>query len=302
MNNEQIFSDLKQKYSDKLHFLNDKPEETLDSSLKALWFMAYGKPMSAESASDLVLPELTESQLNRLHQLIAERINNKPLAHITGRQKFMGIDFICDGRALIPRKETEILGRKALEISFQLSRKDNNVDKNIIVIDVCCGAGNLGLAIALNNPETIVHATDISQEAVELTRENISFLHLGQRVTATQGDLFSSVDNDNFLSRTNLIVCNPPYISSGKVKAMNPEILGKEPVLAFDGGMFGTKIIQKLITEAPKFLISSGWLVFEVGLGQGEFILQLCQRSGLYSKVEPIYDNNGQIRVISAMK
>jgi len=66
--------------------------------------------------------------------------------------------------------------------------------------------------------------------------------------------------------------------------------------------MFGTKIIQKLIVEAPIFLKKDGWLVFEVGAGQGDFILKLCQRSDLYNKVEPIYDGNGQIRVISAME
>jgi len=298
MKSDQLFGELKQKYSSKLNFLDDKPEETLDSSLKALWHMAHGHPMSAESAVELPLPELTDAQVDLLNQLIAERINNKPLAHITGRQKFLGIDFICDSRALIPRKETEILGRKVIEIALQLTLKDNN----IVVIDVCCGAGNLGLAIAINFPDAVVHNTDISQDAIELTLENISFLNLEQRVTAVQGDLFSSVENENFLSRTNLIVCNPPYISTGKVKIMNTEILGKEPVLAFDGGMFGTKIIQKLIIEAPKFLKNNGWLVFEVGAGQGEFILKLCQRSELYQKVEATFDKDGQIRVISAMK
>jgi release factor glutamine methyltransferase len=298
MKSDQLFGELKKKYGDKLNFLDDKPEETLDSSLKALWHMAYGNPMSAESVVELPLPELTDLQVDLLNQLIAERISNKPLAHITGRQKFLGIDFICDSRALIPRKETEILGRKAIELALQLTQKDTN----IVVVDVCCGAGNLGLAIAINFPDAIVHATDISQDAIDLTLENISFLNLEQRVTAVQGDLFSSVENEKFISRTSLIVCNPPYISTGKVKIMNPEILGKEPALAFDGGMFGTKIIQKLIIEAPKFLITGGWLVFEVGAGQGEFILKLCQRSELYQKVEPTFDKDGQIRVISAMK
>jgi release factor glutamine methyltransferase len=298
MSIDQLLNDLKQKYSNKLSFLDDKPEETLESTIAALWFMAFGNPISAESAIEMPLPELTDAQIELLNKLLIERVYNKPLAHITGRQRFMGIDFICDSRALIPRKETEILGRKALDISLQFAQKDNQV----VVIDVCCGAGNLGLAIAIHNPATIVHATDISQDAVDLTGENISFLNMGHRVIAEQGDLFSSVENDKYISKTNLIVCNPPYISTGKVKIMNSEILGKEPTLAFDGGMFGTKIIQKLIVEAPIFLKKDGWLVFEVGAGQGDFILKLCQRSDLYNKVEPIYDGNGQIRVISAMK
>jgi release factor glutamine methyltransferase len=83
---------------------------------------------------------------------------------------------------------------------------------------------------------------------------------------------------------------------------MNPEISENEPVLAFDGGMLGTKIIQKLIVEAPKYLKKNGWLTFEVGVGQGEFILQLCQRSKRYDQIDSSSDHYGRIRVISVRK
>ena len=295
---DEIFNGLKKSLENKFSFLEDKPEETLDSTLRALWFVASGNPLSVLAAVELPLPELSKDQIEQLQILIQERQNNTPLAHITGRQRFMGVDFICDKRALIPRKETEILGRKALEISQQISK---NVQR-INVIDVCCGAGNLGLSLAVYNIKARVFATDISDEAVELTMENISILNLNDRVKAEQGDLFSSANTVEFLENTDLIVCNPPYISSSKVKTMNPEIIEKEPVLALDGGMFGTKIIQKLIVEAPKFLKKNGWLIFEVGVGQGEFIMQLCNRSDLYNHVETEFDDNGIIRVISARK
>lgn len=79
-------------------------------------------PRSAEEAIKQPLSELTEKQIKILHQLIEQRLNNKPLAHITGRQTFMGIELLSDNRALIPRKETEILGRKALELSYQIAQ------------------------------------------------------------------------------------------------------------------------------------------------------------------------------------
>lgn len=295
---DELFNQLKQSLENKFKFLEDKPEETLDSTLKALWFAASGIPKSAEEATKLPLPELTSSQIELLHQLIEKRLNNTPLAHITGRQRFMGIDFICDRRALIPRKETEILGWKALDLSFEFAQ----VKRKINIIDACCGAGNLGLAIASLNLKAIVYATDISQEAVDLTHENIDYLNLSQRVVGGQGDLFSAIESDEFYEKIDLIVCNPPYISKGKVKNMNPEISENEPVMAFDGGIFGTKIIQKLIIEAPKFLIKTGWLLFEVGVGQGEFFLQLCQRSGRFDRVESSSDHMENIRVISARK
>jgi len=298
MKSDEHFKWLMQSLENKFNFLEDKPEETLDSTLKALWFAAYGDPKSAEEAAELNLPELTNKQSELLDKLIKRRLQNIPLAHITGRQRFLGIDFICDRRALIPRKETEILGRKALDLSFEISK----IKQNVTIIDVCCGTGNLGIAIASLNSKANVYATDISHEAIALTRENIAFLGLNQRVIAGPGDLFETVDNDTYIDKTDIIVCNPPYISIGKVKNMNPEISENEPVQAFDGGMFGTKIIQRLITESPKFLIKSGWLIFEVGVGQGEFMMQLCQRSKRYDLVESTLDQSGNIRVIAARK
>jgi len=170
------------------------------------------------------------------------------------------------------------------------------------VIDVCCGSGNLGLAIAYFNPETIVFETDLSFDAVELAQENIKHLNLEKRVKVEQGDLLSSFENEEFYNKIELIVCNPPYISTSKVTKMPAEISSNEPVLAFDGGMMGFKIIQKLISDSPRFLKNSGWLIFEVGLGQGSFIIQLMERSNHYTNITPINDNLGNIRVIKAQK
>jgi len=295
---DKIFSELENELNSKLDFLDDKPEESVVSTLKACWFTASGLPKSAEEALKFPLPELTETQIKMLHLLLDKRLENIPLAYITGRQNFMGIELLADKRALIPRKETEILGRKALEISEFLAKDKPHLQ----IMDICCGAGNLGLAIAFYNPNVQIHATDLSGEAIELTKENISFLGLNKRVLAEQGDLFSSFDKKKYFGKMDMIVCNPPYISSGKVSKMNSEILDYEPSLAFDGGMFGTKIIQKLITEAPEFLANEGWLLFEVGRGQGEFLIRLCEESNHYKNVDSVSDANNNIRVIVAQK
>lgn len=295
---DTLFDQLKKEFYSKLHFLNDKPEETIDSTLRACWLTASGFPVSAEEAVKRKLPELTKMQTNTLYSFIQKRVNNVPLAHITGRQNFMNVELLSDNRALIPRKETEILGREALRISLDLTREK----KMIRIMDICCGSGNLGLAIAHYNPAAMVSATDLSKEAVELTRDNISFLNLGQQVCAQQGDLFEAFEKEEHYGNTDIIICNPPYISSAKVLKMNTEISNYEPALAFDGGMFGTKVIQKLITEAPKFLTDSGWLLFEVGLGQGEFMMELCKRTDCYNTVRSVSDTQGNIRVIAAQK
>jgi release factor glutamine methyltransferase len=295
---EELFAELTSELSNTFQFLQDKPEETLESTLKACWFKSAGIPKSAIKAMEEPLPELNEKQIKVLLQLIGQRQKNIPLAHLTGRQNFMGIELLSDKRALIPRKETEILGKKSLAISQEIACKKNAIN----ILDICCGAGNLGLAVAFYNTKTKVIVTDLSHEAVELAKENICFLNLNHRVKAMQGDLFSAIDEDRFYERIDIITCNPPYISTAKVTKMNTEISAHEPVLAFDGGMFGTKIIQRFLSEAPKFLIKGGSIIFEVGLGQGEFMIRLCEGTEQYFDIEPVKDKMGNIRVIHAKK
>ncbi|MGZ5007771.1 MAG: peptide chain release factor N(5)-glutamine methyltransferase [Methylobacter sp.] len=298
LNNAELYNLVRPGFESKIHLLEDKPEENIDSSLKALGFAACELQKSAEMAAKQPLPELTEQQKNRLFELINQRLDGTPLAYITGRQYFMDIELLCDRRALIPRKETELLGRKALHLSLEIAKEKQVVN----IIDVCCGSGNLGLAIASHNINAYVYATDLSQEAVDLAQENISFLNLDHRVNAKQGDLLSAFESKEYEEKIDLIVCNPPYISSSNVPKMDKEISEHEPALAFDGGAMGINLIQKLIREAPKFLTKSGWLIFEVGAGQGAFISRSCERSGLYQHIEAVPDELGTVRVILAQK
>ena len=298
MNVTEVFSKINVELKDKLQFLDDKPEENLESTIKALWLAAAGLPVSAEKAGNVSLPELNEVQLKKLNRLIDLRLKNIPLAYITQRQSFMGIEFKADKRALIPRKETEILGKKALELSHIITKSKGNA----IVFDVCCGAGNLGISISCLNTKCKVYASDISEEAVALSRENIELLTQNEQVKVFKSDLFSEFESNKFHGKIDLIVCNPPYISSAKVVKMNPEISSNEPVLAFDGGTLGVKIIQKLIADSPRFLAPQGWLVFEVGVGQGDFVIKLLQKTLIFQKIDSTTDNSGNIRVVFAQK
>lgn len=294
---DELYQRLKSRLEENLVFAPDKPDETVHSTLSALWNKAYGNSMSAQRASNIPLPELSAYQIILLQDLVEKRLNNTPLAYLTGRQNFMGIELLCDNRALIPRKETEILGNAALELCYKIQEKKQAVT----VFDVCCGCGNLGLAIASLHLRTKVHLSDLSKDAVDLTNENILFLKLDGRVRVCQSDLFSSFESEKYYGKVDLIVCNPPYISSSKVSRMDSEIRDNEPSMAFDGGLIGVKVIQKLIAESPKYLSTGGWLVFEVGLGQGPFVIQLCEKSDLYSKIDSFTDEAGNIRVIAAM-
>lgn len=295
MNKEELYQRLYQNLQEKLAFLNDKPEETTESTLKALWLLAAGNNVSAQKATGIPLPDLTEKQIEKLNNYIDHRIHNTPLAHLTNRQNFMGLELLADRRALIPRKETEILGNKALELSKSISEINK---RPIKVIDTCCGSGNLGISIAYYNNYASVYSTDLSQDAVALTMENIDFFGLNDRMHAIQGDLLEGFESDAFYNQVDLIICNPPYIFSSKVATMHKEISSNEPALAFDGGALGINLIQKLLRESPKFLAPEGWLIFEVGAGQGNLVMQLCHRTNLYQNVQSVSDNSGIIRVL----
>ena len=226
---EELYQIIKQRLENNLTLLEDKPEETIESTIKALWYKAKGIAISAEKAAILPLTKLSDQQITILYCLLEKRLNGEPLAHITGRQSFMGIELLCDKRALIPRKETEILGETALKLCKIIAEK-----KPIIsLFDICCGSGNLGLSIASHNQNTLVHSSDLSHEAVELTKENISFLKLNRRVKVSQSDLFSYFESTEYWGKIDLIVCNPPYISTSKVSKMTSEIAINEPAMAF---------------------------------------------------------------------
>lgn len=293
-----LFEHLKNEYNAHMSFLDDKPEENIETTLKACWLAASGLHVSAETSATLSLPQLDENQLQSFSDYLRQRRNQIPLAHITGRQNFMGIEFLSDKRAMIPRKETEVLCRKGLQISHQLSKGSAQVR----ILDVCCGSGNIGLSIAHYNRSVHVFSTDISEDAISLTLDNAGFLELTNYIMAIQGDLFEAYMNQASTEKVDMIISNPPYISSNKVDKMHEEIRYHEPAPAFDGGRFGMDIIQRLILESPSYLKKDGWLLFEVGSGQGEFAMELCRRSDEYKNVMPIPDHRGVTRGVMAQK
>ena len=277
--------------------LPDKPQETAQATLKVLWWLAAGEPMSVERADERSdMPELDGAAMQRLDALIARRLEGVPLAHLSGRQRFMGLEMLAGPDALIPRRETELLAAASLD----LLRSMTSTVGSPRVIDVCTGSGNLALSVAAAEPRAVVLASDLSAEAVALARRNAEHLGLAQRVDWRVGDLLDPFDEPAFHGSIDLLVCNPPYISSQRVDTLPTEIIGFEPRLAFDGGALGVRILQRLMREAPRYLRKGGWLAFEVGLVQGPAVLKRLQASGNFSQQRSVVDSHGDIRAILA--
>jgi release factor glutamine methyltransferase len=283
--------------TDRLSLLVDKPEETAATTLAALWHFASEVPLSVLRATTKPLPSLTPQQFTSLAQLIEKRLSGVPLAHMTGRQNFMGIELLSSTDALIPRAETALLGEAAL--TKLRAFKDKN---RLTVIDVCTGSGNLALALAAHEPRSQVWGADLSPEATALATRNAIHTGLKDRVTFRTGNLLVPYDEPMFLGNVDLLVCNPPYISSGKVTEMADEISAHEPRLAFDGGPLGIAILQRLIAEAPRFLCEGGWLALEIGLGQGRGVRRKLGQQKYFAEIEETLDAHGQVRALMARR
>jgi len=288
---------LRDELAARLSFLPDKPEETADSSLRALWFTAAGTPRSAPAAMEGELPALTAAQGQELRELIGRRLAGVPLAHLTGRQHFLGLEMLAGADALVPRKETELLARTAIEAAQELAAASHKP----LVVDVCSGCGNVALALARAVPSAQVHGADLSEAAVRLAIRNAAHLGL-PGVDFRAGDLLAPFDNAAFIGRVDVLTCNPPYINRAKVERMPTEIAAYEPRLAFDGGALGISILMRLLDEAPRFLAPRGHLIFEVGAGQGAGLVKRLKAGGAFTEIAPAEDETGVIRVIAARR
>jgi release factor glutamine methyltransferase len=276
--------------------LADKPEENPVAALRALWLASAGTNCSIQKAAQARLPQLDAAGREKLRALIEQRLSGVPLAHLLGWQQFMGLEMKAGPQALIPRKETEILGNAALKCLQEIVRARGSAK----VIDVCTGSGNLALALAAHESRCQVFAADLCHDAIELAKENAKVHNLQTRVEFRVGDLFAPFAGPEFQGAMDLVVCNPPYLSSSKVRALPREIGQFEPREAFDAGAFGLAIISRLIADAPRFLKPESWLCFEVGLGQGPFFVSRLKSAGFYRTIETAADPAGEVRALIA--
>ncbi len=226
------------------------------------------------------------------------RARGVPLGYVLGRQRFMGVEIAVNPGVLIPRNETELLGWEAVA---RLREAHGLHGAGSRVIDVCCGSGNLACGIAQAVPGAEVWASDLMEDCVTLARRNANQLGLAHRVHVATGDLFKPLGALG-ASACDVIVCNPPYISSHRLDRDRQDLLNHEPRQAFDGGPYGLSIYQRLIQDAAPFLVSGGWLLVEVGVGQAVSLERLLSRSRYYDALELVPDPQGEVRVVAARR
>ena len=240
------------------------PDAEIDASL-LLSHITGQNPMNLRLDS---WSQVSLADEEKLRALCEKRKTRTPLQYLTGVQSFLGRDFYVDERVLIPRPETELLAERAIA----LLREEKH---SPIALDMCCGSGCLAVSMALGDPRAQVHAADLSEGALAVTKLNADRLHA--RVTLHQGDLFDAVSIHQIY---HVIVSNPPYIPAADCLKLQEEVR-REPLMALDGGTDGYDFYRRIAMDAPWFLQPGGTLLMEVGYGQAERVMALCKDAGL---------------------
>lgn len=221
---------------------------------------------------------LTEAERAPLRDLVKRRGTREPLQHVLGTAEFHGRTFTCDKRALVPRPETEQLVELALGMT-----KDNPA---ATLLDIGTGSGVIALTLALELPSAVLHATDLSSDALALAAENAARHALTDRIVFHQADLLPPGD-----VRFDLIIANLPYIPAEDIASLSPEVR-HDPSSALDGGADGLDLIRRLIDTAPGRLAPGGALLLEIGLGQADAVNALLSaRKFRDISVRPDYQN-----------
>ncbi len=228
---------------------------------------------------------LHEAQLVPLRKNLKSRGEGIPLQHLLRTISFLGRDFLCDARALIPRPETE-------ELAELLCKKFPSDCAD--VLDLGCGSGVIGLSIAGEFPDSKVFLADISEEALCLCRENRDQLGL-KNTQVIESNLFSNL-NDQF----DLIVANLPYVPEKDRSGMDRE-LSHDPALALFSGPDGLDLLRRLISEAPTYLKTGALLALEIGHDQASQIITLLEESG-FRDIQVLSDLSGIPRFPIARK
>jgi len=242
---------------------------------------------------------LCSDELTRFKALIKRRVNREPVAYIVGVKEFWSMDFIVTRNVLIPRPETECLVEAAISVLHQDS-KQNAKDKSRRVLELGTGSGAIILALASQGTEHLFFASDRSLQAVALAKENAGRHGLDKAVDFFCGDWLAPLSDDRH--RFDMIISNPPYIRTGAIGRLQPEIYKFEPIAALDGDEDGLLCLRLIIDNAYRYLNPGGSLILEIGHDQKTDVKKTIDRCGNYEKVVVKKDYSGWDRVIQMQK
>ena len=237
---------------------------------------------------------LQKNELADFKTLIRRRIQNEPVAYIIGEKGFFESDFEVAQGVLIPRPDTETLVEQAVKI-LNICQDKARPRK---VLELGTGSGAIIVSLARANPDNLYFASDISVTALAIAKRNADKL-AGNKINFFSGSWFSSIEKK---MQFDLIVSNPPYIPSGDIPALQPEIRQFEPMIALDGGNDGLECFRSILSQAHHYLVPEGILLLEMGFDQKNGIENMVNHYPRYENINFIKDLAGHDRLVLIKK
>ena len=234
---------------------------------------------------------LSDSNLSKIDSYIERRVKREPLQYILGTTSFCGIEYYTQKGVLIPRSETELLTEAGWD--FLNKRKK---DETLSVLDYCTGTACIAISLAIHCPAACFTAVDVSEDALAVARKNIDKYHLNERVKLLKGDsVLTGCENSPF----DLVISNPPYIPTGEIPKLEPEVSVYEPIIALDGGEDGLKFYHHLAYFGAKILKNDGVMMAEFGDNQFPLIKEIFKQQG-WNTISSGRDYSGKERFFIA--
>ena len=239
------------------------------------------------SRTDLLLHPDRQVEEDAYLSLIKKRALRIPLQHLTGETVFMGHTFFVSEDVLVPRQDTEILVEHVLK----------EMPGNAHILDMCTGSGCILISLLLAKQDATGSGVDFSDRALAIAKKNAEqYETLESRIDFLQSDLFKTVTG-----KYDLIVSNPPYIATGEIDGLSPEVKNHDPMMALDGGEDGLCFYRRIVEDAAHYLNEGGKIFFEIGYDQGEAVKELLIEHG-YHDVTVYKDYAGLDRVVKGYK
>jgi release factor glutamine methyltransferase len=236
-----------------------------------------------------------QDKLDKLHELAKRCGRQEPLAYLIGQTEFYSLHIKVIQDCMIPRPETELLVERAIDFLRNRECKQS-------VCDLCTGSGCIAVAIAKNYPQAHIIATDICDSALAVAAENVKKHDVTGRVKLLCGDLFAPIIEGLDNARFDLIVCNPPYVSSAEYEILDKNVKDYEPKRALYAGADGLDIYRRIAERIHEFLKPDAALILEIGYAQGPAVRKLLEQTDIFAEIEIEKDVQNNDRVVIAKR
>lgn len=267
-----------------------KDADIFSSALEAREICAFACELNKNNIASWGHIYISDETERKANELLNRRLKDEPLAYLIGEWDFYGLTFKITRDVLIPRSDTESLCELAIN-------KANEI-VNPKILDICCGSGCIGIAIAKNVNDCKVVGADVSSEALSISRQNARFNDVTSRYVAVKTNALEPYDGK--MGQFHIIVSNPPYITKEEFFTLDNSVKKYEPMIALFGGDDGLVFYRNIAQYWKSALLPGGYILFECGYRQATLVADVLDKCG-YSDIEICEDLSGVQRIVKAV-